>query len=775
MKASFCFFLLLVTTSTFSQNRKAKELVNKMTLDEKLNLVVGMGMKLGAGNTNNVVLVGQTMDKVPGAAGITYGLPRLGIPNTVVADGPAGLRIEPIRNNDSSKTYYATAWPVATLLASTWDIRLVEQVGKAMGNEVKEYGVDVLLAPGLNIHRNPLGGRNFEYYSEDPLISGKMAAAMVNGIQSNGIGTSIKHFAANNQEKNRNSVNVIVSERALREIYLKGFEIAVKESHPWTVMSSYNYINGKYTSEDYDLLTTILRKEWGFEGIVMTDWFGGSDAVAQMKAGNDLLMPGTTGQKKAISDAIANGSLDIKVLDENAARIVNYILNTQAYHKYAFSNKPDLKSHAAIARTAAADGMVLLKNESNTLPLRKNGSSIAVFGITSYDFVSGGTGSGDVNEEYTISLVQGLSNAGLTADKELTNIYLPYVAAEKAKQPKKSFLEEFVNPTPRIPELAIENDLLKKKAAETDIALITIGRNAGEGSDRKTDNNFNLSEAERTMIKNVTDAFHAQHKKVVVIINSGGVIETASWRDQVDAILLAWQPGLEAGNAVADILSGKVNPSGKLATTFPLKYEDDPSAKNFPGTEFPEKAKTGNIGMRLIPAEVVYEEDIYVGYRYYKTFDVPAAYPFGYGLSYTNFKYSDLKISSKSFSGKITITATITNMGNKAGKEVVQLYISAPGKSMNKPAIELKGFTKTKLLNPNESQVVRFEITTKDLVSFDSNTSSWIAEKGEYKIMIGASSTNLPLSSSFSAENEMITEKTNKVMTPAVTINMLRK
>ncbi len=623
----------------------------------------------------------------------------------------------------------------------------------------------------MNIHRNPLGGRNFEYYSEDPLLTGKMAAAMVNGIESNGVGASIKHFAANNQEKNRNTVNVIVSERAFREIYLRGFEIAVKESDPWTVMSSYNYINGTYTSEDYDLLTTILRKEWGFKGIVMTDWFGGKDAVAQMKAGNDLLMPGRDDQRKAILDAAKNGTLDIKALDANAARIINYILGTPACKKYPFSNKPDLKTHAKIARDAAASGMILLKNDNKTLPLAKAVKNIAAYGITSYDFVSGGTGSGDVNEEYTISLVQGLQQAGFVLDKTLTAAYTQYVAAEKAKQPKKSFFEEFMNPTPRITEMAIPENEISEKALTADVAIITIGRNAGEGSDRKPENDFNLKKEEADLVEKVSAAFHAQHKKVVVIINTGGVIETASWRNKVDAILLAWQPGLEAGNAVADIISGRVNPSGKLATTFPVKYEDDVTAKNFPGKEFPEQATPGNFGMMSVPAEVVYEEGVYVGYRYFNTFNVQPAYEFGYGLSYTHFQYSNLRISTPVFKESVTVTVDITNTGSVAGREVVQLYLQAPAGTIDKPVHELKAFGKTGILQPGQKQTLRFVLTPKDLASFNTKTSSWVADAGVYIVKAGASSLNTLQTGSFELRNPVVVEQCHKVMAPLKPIN----
>jgi beta-glucosidase len=627
----------------------------------------------------------------------------------------------------------------------------------------------------MNIHRNPLGGRNFEYFSEDPLISGKIAAAMVNGIQSNGVGTSIKHFVANNQETNRNTVNVIIGERALREIYLKGFQIAVEESKPWTVMSSYNLLNGTYTSEDYDLLTTILRKEWGFRGLVMTDWFGGKHAVAQLKAGNDLLMPGKSEQRKSIQDALNDGSLTENEININAERIVSYILRTPAYAKYKFSNKPDLKAHALIARKAAADGIILLKNESNTLPFEKKAMNIAVFGNSSYDFVSGGTGSGDVNEAYTVSLVQGLTNAGFALDDDIDKRYSDYLSIEKAKQPKKNFFEEFMNPTPRIPEMLIDNGFANKKAAEKDVAVITIGRNAGEGSDRKVENDFNLKEAEINLISTISNAFHAQGKKVVVLINAGGVIETASWRDKADAILIAWQPGQEAGNAVADVISGKVNPSGKLATTFPAKYGDDPTAKNFPGKEFPEQSTNTMFGIKGTPAEVTYEEGIYVGYRYYNTFNVKPAYAFGYGLSYTHFTYSNLKLSAATLTGTITATVDIINSGKKAGKEVVQLYITAPAANLNKPSEELKGFAKTNLLQPGQKQTIQFVIAAKDLASFDTGITSWITEPGKYILKVGAASDNILQTATFLVPKQILVEKCNKVLMPQVTINELKK
>ena len=480
------------------------KVISAMTLDEKLDVLIGSS---GNQSTDANATIGNASELVPGAAGQLNGVPRLGIPSTVVADGPAGLRIQPKRQG-TDKTFYCTHFPVAMLMSATWNTQLVKEVGAAMGNEVKHYGVDVLLAPATNIHRNPLNGRNFEYYSEDPLLAGNICAAMVGGVQSNGVGTSLKHFALNNQETNRTSNNVIGTPRTFREIYLKPFEIVVKQAQPWTVMTSYNKVNGTMTSERCDLVTEILRHEWGFKGMVMTDWFGGQNAVAQMEAGNDLLMPGKVNQREEIRKAVLNGRLSMEIIDRNVRHILEYILKTPRYQGYTADNNPDLKAHAVVTRNAALEGMVLLKNAKNALPVSNNVKNVAVFGRTSYDFIAGGTGSGDVNHAYVVSLIEGLNNAGFTVDPALKKAYEAYIPEAQAKMPKSTNQFAAFLPKHLIPEMNLSASELQASARNNDVALITIGKTSGEFADRYISDNFNLTAAEKKMISDVCAAFH---------------------------------------------------------------------------------------------------------------------------------------------------------------------------------------------------------------------------------------------------------------------------
>ena len=762
------------TKNTINQ----EEVMSKLSLEDKAHFVIGVGMK---GFSGNDAVIGATESLVPGAAGTTYPLDSLGIPAVVLADGPAGLRIDAKREGDSA-SYYCTHFPIGTLLASTWNTQLVEEVGQAIGEEVKEYGADVLLAPALNIMRNPLCGRNFEYYSEDPVVAGKTAAAYILGVQKNDVGTSIKHFAANNQETNRMNTDAHISQRALREIYLKGFEIAIKESKPWTVMTSYNYINGTYASESKDLVTTILRDEWGYEGTVMTDWFGGKDGAKQMWAGNDMLQPGKNEQFDSIVAGVKSGKLDIADLDRNVKRVLNLVEKSPRFQGYQYSNKPDLKAHAAVTRQSAAEGMVLMKN-NKALPFNQDVKNVALYGCTSYDFIAGGTGSGNVNHAYVVSLVDGLKNAGYVISDELKTKYETYIADSKKKadaalkemekkDPKNAMLVKFLPGTlPAEKQFTI--DELTKQAKAADVAVITIGRISGEFMDRNV-SNFNLNDSETKLIKQVCDVYHKAGKQVVVLLNIGGVIETASWKDLPDAILCAWQAGQEGGNSVVDVLSGKQSPSGKFTMTWPIKFTDAYSSKNFPIDQDPriDMLNQGQKGNVKNVDYTDYEEDIYVGYRYFDSFNVPVSYPFGFGLSYTTFEYSDAKIAEKD--GGYEVNVTVKNTGAYEGKEVVELYVSAPdNKAANKPVKELKAFAKTKSLKPGESETVTLNVKAADLASFDETASAWVVANGEYEFIVAASAQDVK--ATIKATAQALQTKANDVLKPNVKLNLLKR
>ncbi len=736
-----------IQKQTKASSEQIEQVLSQMTLEEKINMVSGLGFNMNFSEA-------EDFEKVPGAAGYTYPIPRLGVPSIVLADGPAGLRIWPERKGHN-RTYYATAFPIASALASTWDVEVLRAFGHAVGHEAREYGVDLWLAPGMNIHRDPRGGRNFEYYSEDPYLSGKMAAATVNGIQAEGVGATIKHYVANNQETNRVTVDTKVSERTLREIYLRGFEIAVKESKPWSIMSSYNQVNGTTVSENKPLLTEVLRDEWGFDGVVMTDWFGGYQSVEQMKAGNELLMPGVKERTDEIRAAVESGDLDVAVLDRNVRIILDVVFRTLSANDHEPSDNPDLAASAQKARQAAAEGVVLLKNDQQTLPISPD-LKVAAFGTGSYDFIAGGVGSGDVNEAYTISLVDGLDARSVKLDPDLQATYEAYAIEEKAKLPEK---EIFFQLTPPIPEMPLDEEQLAQAVARNDIAMITLSRDSGEFQDRELDGDFYLTDAEQSMIDAVSSAFHAAEKRVVMVINSGNVIEVASWRDKVDAIVLPWMGGQEAGHAVVDVLLGSINPSGKLPTTFPVTYDDVPSSKNFPGVELEGEGRSFGGGLMVAkPSEVTYAEGIYVGYRYYDTFDVTPAYPFGFGLSYTEFEYSNVALSSEVFEDSIDVSVTVTNKGSVAGRESVQLYVSAPNAKQHKPIKELKGFAKTGLLQPGESETVRMTLSAASLASFYDDQAAWVADAGQYTVHLAASSRDVRQSTGFSLLSDIVVD-----------------
>jgi beta-glucosidase len=464
-----------------------------------------------------------------------------------------------------------------------------------------------------------------------------------------------------------------------------------------------------------------------------------------------------------------DGTLSKQTVDLNVKRIMKMVFRSPAMKNYKYSNTPDLKAHAQISRQAATEAMVLLKNDKNALPVAV--APIAAFGVTTFNFYAGGTGSGDVNKAYIVSLTEGLNNAGYTLNKDLQDLYVPYIKQKTTEENERRTKEGLLALGVKITEMDIDKALCSKVAANSTVALITIGRSSGEGVDRGLEGDFNLSQVETDMITNVSEAFHALNKKVIVILNVGGVVETAGWKNKVDGILLAWQVGQEGGNAVADILSGKANPSGKLTMTFPVQYSDVPTAKNWVintkvswmGTDEPNLQET------------TYSEGIFVGYRYYNTFNVKPSYEFGYGLSYTNFEVTNLLLSNKTFEENMTVTADVRNSGKTAGKEVVELYLSAPAKNLQKPASELKAFAKTKQLQPGETQKITLTVNPKDLASFDEKAGAWIAEAGTYKVLVGTSSLNIKQSATFTLATDKVVEKTHKAFASDVAFEELKK
>ena len=777
MTLAVIFLMSMAANAQLLKAGNIDEVVNAMTLEEKCHLVLGCGMHF------------NDEAKFPGTAGSTFGIARLGIPETYCADSQQGLRMDSKRAWDHND-YYPTDFVASMTLASTWDREAAYKVGKGIGNEVREFGLDWILSPSMNLIRNVLCGRNHEYYSEDPYLSGTIAAGYVNGVQSEGTAACPKHFIANNQETNRNNNISQISQRALREIYLKAFEIMIKESNPWTIMTSYNKLNGPYAVQNHELLTTIVRDEWGWKGMYVSDWNAGDDAVAAMKAGNDMLQPGQDKQYQAILAAAKSGELSMDVLNANVKRILEYVVKTHNFKGYKATNNPNLKAHAQVVREVGADGIVLLKNErvlplGNLSPLTSHPSplKVALFGCTSYDWISGGSGFGGMSlGHYTVSLIEGLRSAGYEVYKPLISLYTKHIADEEKRlfpngRPQFSLL-----PPARAEEKQFTAEEMDAAIAGSDVAIISLGRKSGEAADRP-ESDFYLKDGEKQLIKAVSEAYHAKGKKVVVLLDICSPIDVASWQNQVDALVCTWQGGQESGFSVADVLSSKVNPSGKLPMTFAIKYGDAYADKNFPanvddktmGAMFMWGRNKEDAKKREPQANIDYtnyEEDIYVGYRYFDSFGKPVAYPFGFGLSYTTFGYDNLSCSVDG--DVITVKVDVKNTGKKAGRNVVELFVAAPNsKKMNKPEKELRNYAKTKLLQPGQTETVTMQVKTEDLASFNEKASAWKTDAGVYTFMICSSANDVEAKTT--AKVKAWTKKVHNVMQPNVKLNLLRR
>ena len=732
------FEYVFVVVPFLSSEEDIPALIAYMTLAEKASLLGG----ISAGN------------RVSGAAGGTQHnlLEKYGIPGTSLPDGPAGVRISRGPFTGPQGTFYrnATQLPNATGRAATWNTELLQEIGAVVGRELVFFGSDLLLAPGMNLHRHPLNGRGFEYYSEDPVLSGKAAAAETIGVQSEGGGVTLKHFTANNQETSRSNLPTNIDIRALRELYLRHFEIAVKEGKPRAIMTAYNQVNGYSPPQNPELLKKIVREEWGFDGIFMTDWGGIGDSsywktwpgytptshASGVKAGLNLCM--SSGNAANIVKGVDAGFISMDEIDYVVRDFLKYILKTPIFNGSLASttNNPYVAQNEAVCFEASAEGIVLLKNETvsgkPSLPITTG--KVALIGNATNNLVRGGTGSGNVNVD-TSRLVH--LEAALKAVYGANNVLVNTSA------------------TPTVATLTALIDQVEN-------VVLTIRRTSGEGSDISV-STYNLSSSEASIINNASQICHNQGKPFIVVLNVGSPMEIASWRDKADAILITWQPGIVLGKPIAAVLIGNRNPSGKLSQTWPIHVS---------GTDANGLPWVPSVTFKSKP--VTYTEGIYMGYRYYDTFNVATAYEFGYGLSYTTFEYSNLQVLPRKFEDKATVKVDIINTGNVAGKEAVQLYLKAPATKMDKPFQELKAFAKTKMLELGETQTLTLEIDKKSLASFDPVTSAWVAEAGNYEVRIGASSKDIRQRGFFKLDNDLVVEEVNNVLLPVVQINLMK-
>jgi beta-glucosidase len=631
------------------------------------------------------------------SAWTTTPVERLNIPEMLVSDGPHGVRRVPDIHSIGAPSLPATCFPTASCLASTWDVELLHQMGNALAEEAIALNVDVLLGPGVNMKRSPLGGRNFEYFSEDPYLAGELAAGLIDGIQSKGVGTSLKHFAVNNQEFQRFSISAEVDERTLREIYLPAFEKAVKQGKPWTVMCAYNKLNGEYCSQNEYLLNDILKNEWGFEGLVVSDWGAVHDRVAALKAGLDWEMPGPQDWRvKAVIESVRSGELDEAILDESVRRILNIVFKAKETPK---DGTFEVAAHHELAHTVAAEGMVLLKN-NGLLPLRDQ-QHIAVIGRAAENAHFQGGGSSHLNPTKVAMPFKELQT-------QAGNAELTYAEGYPSDD---SFHQELI-------------DQAVGLAQSADVAILYIALPSYKESEGYDRSDLDLTEQQVALIKAVAGV----QPKTVVVLNNGAPVAMSAWIDDVAAVLEAWMMGQAGGSAIADILFGKVNPSGKLAETYPLNLTDTPAYLNWPG----------DVG------EVRYGEGLFIGYRYYDARKLPVIFPFGYGLSYTTFTYSNPKLSATTFKDLdgLMVTVDVTNTGKVAGKEIVQIYVHDQQSGLIRPQKELKGFAKVEL-QPGETKAVSIQLDFRAFAFYHPEYKQWITESGDFDILVAASASDI--------------------------------
>jgi beta-glucosidase len=675
----------LVPASTDYSSR-AKEIVAKMTLEEKALLISGDGWWH------------------------THAVDRLQIPGISIFDGPHGLR--KVEGGGLPTSVPATCFPTASALASSWDVDLIREVGVALAEECQAHDVQILLGPGVNMKRSPLGGRNFEYFSEDPVLAGKMAAAYIRGVQSQGVGTSLKHYAANNQELERMATSSNVDERSLHELYLTAFEIAVKEAQPWSVMAAYNSVNHVHATENSFLLRDVLRNRWGFEGFVVSDWGAVHDGVAAVDAGLCLEMPGSGPyQRNKIIEAIKTSRLAISRLDEAVASLLAVILKASDLSRSTATFESE--HHDVLARRAAAESMVLLKNSGDLLPLDLTKiKAVAIIGAFAAAPRYQGAGSSQVNPIR-------VSNAHDELVKLTDKASIRYAAGYG-------------------PDGATTDDLIDEaiqEAKSSDVAILFIGLPGSyesEGIDRSS---LDLPAGHNRLI----EAVSAQQPNLVVILMNGSAV-TMPWVDKVPAVVEAWLGGQAGGGAIADVLTGRVNPSGKLAESFPLRLEDTPSYPDFPGRN----------------GEANYGEGIFIGYRHYDARKLSPLFPFGFGLSYTAFAYSDLRVAPAVVrdTQSVTVQVKVKNTGRMAGKEVVQVYIRELSAGVVRPEKELKAFTKV-TLDAGEEKTVNFQLEQRDFACYDTLRHDWTVAPGKFEILIGASSQDLRLRQTIELETKL--------------------